>query len=92
MGRSCLLGSYVSSKMFMSVILSDARRSAATRRESKNPEDLSFIHAASGSSHHTPSALRYDPKSWFFPNSAFFAAKLFLRHHTSLGRPKPRFA
>jgi hypothetical protein len=42
----------------MSVILSDARRSAATKRESKNPEDFSFIHTASGSSHNTPHQMR----------------------------------
>src|SRR6185312_5057590 len=44
---------------------SDARRSAATKRESKNPENFYFIHAASGSSHHTSPALRQDPSSWF---------------------------
>jgi len=44
-------GTYVQAKPFIPVILSDARRSAATKRESKNPEDFSFIHTASGSSH-----------------------------------------
>jgi hypothetical protein len=43
--------------MFISVILSDARRSAATKRESKNPENFSFIHTASGSSHNTQSSI-----------------------------------
>jgi len=40
--------------MFIPVILSDARRTLSfakgTKRESKNPEDFSFIHTASGSS------------------------------------------
>jgi hypothetical protein len=42
--------------MFISVILSDARRSAATKSESKNPEDSSFIHAASAFRVFQPSA------------------------------------
>jgi hypothetical protein len=62
--------------MFISVILSDARRSAATKRESKNPEDFSFIHAASGSSHNTPSAL-ITVTHHGFPKLSLFAKSFF---------------
>jgi hypothetical protein len=72
----------------MSVILSDARRSAATKRESKNPEDFSFIHAASGSSRKPPSALSTVPHM-ISQAQPFRTVKLFLRHHSSLGQAEP---
>jgi hypothetical protein len=53
--------SLCSTKMFISVILSDARRSAASKRESKNPEGFSSAYGASGSSHENLRPFQFDP-------------------------------
>jgi len=71
--------------MFISVILSDAQRSVATKRESKNPENFSFIHTASGSSHNTPSAVGSHFKAFSGTMAGFNLrafVSLFVRHHT----------
>jgi len=46
--------------------------------KSKDPEDFSSIHTASGSSHNTSRALPQDPSSWFS------YAQPFLKHYASL--------
>ena len=86
------------SKMFIFIILSNEQRSVATKRESKNPEDFSFIYTASGSSHNTPSAMgtilhrgfQGSVSSHFKAFSGTMAGfnlrafvNLFVRHHTT---------
>jgi len=55
-----------------------AKSRAQSRELTKDPEDFSSIHTASGSSHNTSRALPQDPSSWFS------YAQPFLKHYASL--------